>query len=143
MRLTIRTNIAMRALMYCAVNQDKIVRRADIAQACNASENHLAQVVNVLNHAGFLRTTRGRNGGIMLGRPADQISVGKVFRLLEAGVPFAECMQGAENACPLTDCCRLQRAICTALEAFYAELDKVTLDDLVSNNLGLEDLLTA
>lgn len=141
MRLTTRTNIAMRALMYCAVNQDKIVRKSDIATACNTSENHMAQVINALSHAGFLSTARGRNGGVMLGAPAETISVGKVFRTLEAGVPFAECFSQDKNTCPLADCCRLKGVLCEALNAFYTALDKVTLADLTENNCMLETTL--
>lgn len=141
MRLTTRTNIAMRALMYCAVNQDKIVRKSDIATACNTSENHMAQVINALSHAGFLSTARGRNGGVMLGAPAETISVGKVFRTLEAGVPFAECFNQDKNTCPLTDCCRLKGVLCEALNAFYGVLDRVKLTDLTENNCMLESTL--
>ena len=32
MRLTTRTNLAMRTLMFCAVNPDRVVRKAEIAQ---------------------------------------------------------------------------------------------------------------
>ena len=39
MRLTVRTNLAMRALMFCAINADRTVRKAEIAAACNSSEN--------------------------------------------------------------------------------------------------------
>lgn len=56
MRLTTRTNLAMRVLMFCAVNPEKIVRKHEIADACNASENHLAQVVNTLAQRGFIAT---------------------------------------------------------------------------------------
>jgi Rrf2 family transcriptional regulator, nitric oxide-sensitive transcriptional repressor len=143
MRLTTRTNIAMRALMYCAVNQDKIVRKSDIATACNTSENHMAQVINALSHAGFLSTARGRNGGVMLGAPAETISVGKVFRTLEAGVPFAECFNQDKNTCPLADCCRLKGVLCEALNAFYGVLDRVKLTDLTENNCMLETTLAS
>lgn len=141
MRLTIRTNLAMRTLMYCAVNQDRIVRKSDVAAACNASENHLGVVINMLGQTGFIETTRGRNGGIRLKPAPEALSVGKVFRVFEADVPFAECFAGAENHCPLSDSCKLRSVLCEALEAFYGTLDKVTLADLVAGNSGLETLL--
>jgi len=143
MRLTTRTNLAMRTLMYCAVNPGKTVRKADIAAACNASENHLAQVIHLLGVKGFLQTQRGRSGGLMLARPAAEITVGAVFRTLEADVPFAECFSTAGNACPLTGCCRLRCVLADALEGFYARLDAITLTELVSDNTALKDLLHA
>lgn len=142
MRLTIRTNLAARVLMCCASNDGRTLRSADIADACNASGNHLAQVINHLQIHGFVATQRGRTGGLQLARPAQDISIGAVFRLFESGVPFAECFNPQTNTCPLIADCRLRSYIARAVEAFYAELDSVTLQDLVQNNCGLMQLLT-
>lgn len=142
MRLTMRTNLAMRTLMFCAVNTGRTVRKHEVAEQCNASENHLAQVINTLAQMGFITTVRGRNGGLKLGRPADRIRVGEVAREFETPVPFAECFASETNTCPLTGNCRLQVALEAALEAFYAALDRVSLADLVDSNDGLHQLLS-
>lgn len=141
MRLTTRTNLAMRTLMFCAVNPGRVVRKTEVATACNASENHLAQVIHLLAQTGFLRTLRGRSGGLMLGRPAEEIRVGAVFRTFEGVLPFTECFAGGDNSCPLVACCRLKCALAEAVEAFYAALDRVSVQDLVSGNCELEGLL--
>ena len=141
MRLTTRTNLAMRVLMFCAVNPGRIVRKHEIAEACNASENHLAQIVNTLGQLGFVETLRGRAGGMQLARTTDAIRVGEVFRAFETGVPFAECFDAEHNTCPLSGCCRLRQALAAALEAFYAALDELTLTELVEGNTQLEHLL--
>lgn len=141
MRLTTRTNLAMRALMFCAVNPDLTVRKSDIASACNASLNHLGLVINLLAQSGFVETTRGRNGGVRLARPAAEISVGAVFRQLESEVPFAECFARDDNTCPLAACCKLSGVLCKALDAFYGVLDDVTLADLTRDNFDLHTLL--
>ena len=109
---------------------------------CNASENHLAQVINQLGQLGFLRTQRGRNGGLMLGRPATEIHIGDVFRSLEASVPLAECFADVDNTCPLTEACRLRLALADAAEAFFAHLDQVSLDSLVCGNDRLLEILS-
>lgn len=141
MRLTIRTNLAMRALMYCAVNRDRYVRKHEIAMACNASENHLAQVINALANLNFVDTQRGRSGGMRLARPAEQITVGQVFRAFESPLPFSECFDPAANQCPLTGGCRLKGVLERALEAFYSTLDAVTLAELCAQNGRLETIL--
>lgn len=141
MRLTIRTNLAMRTLMFCAVNAGRTVRKHEVAEACNASENHLAQVIHLLAQKKFLRTVRGRSGGLTLGRPAETITVGEVFREFESVLPFTECSEGAENRCPLVGACRLKCVLDDALRAFYAELDRVSVADLVSGNCELQTLL--
>ena len=141
MRLTTRTSLALRTLMVCAVNPDRIVRKTDVATAINASENHLAQVVNQLGQAGYITTLRGRHGGFSLTRPAREISVGAVFRTFEAELPFIECM-ARDNTCPLKGVCRMSGHLAAAVEAFYATLDPLMLGDLVDCNEGLESILS-
>lgn len=141
MRLTTRTNLAMRTLMFCAVNPDKIVRKHEVAEACNASENHLAQVIHLLAQKGYLHTQRGRSGGLSLGRRAEDIRVGEVFRSFEAVLPLMECFSETENHCPLTGACRLKCALAEALDAFYAKLDGISIADLVVGNTELNALL--
>ncbi|SDO37705.1 transcriptional regulator, BadM/Rrf2 family [Lutimaribacter pacificus] len=141
MRITKRTNLAIRVLMFCGANAGRLVTKSEVSDRCNTSENHLAQVINQLGQLGYLHTQRGRNGGITLGRPMDEIVIGDVFRQIEAGVPLAECFADVDNTCPLVDACRLRLAIADAAEAFYAHLDQVRLDALVCGNEGLLDIL--
>ena len=141
MRITKRTNIAIRLLMYCAANPDRLVTKAEIASCCNISENHLAQVINQLSQLDFLATQRGRNGGMSLARSANEIRIGDVFRHIEGGLPLAECFADADNTCPLSSACRLKVALADAAAAFYASLDNITLDSLICDNLDLMKLL--
>lgn len=141
MRITKRSNIAMRVLMFCALHRERLVTKAEIAARCNTSESHLAQVINQLAQSGYLDTQRGRNGGIRLARPAARISVGEVVRLIEADAPLVECFADVDNTCPLTAACRLRDALNEAAQAFYGRLDRVTLDTLVCENAPLAALL--
>lgn len=143
MRLTMRTDLAMRALMYCAHRHPELLRKTDIARACDVNENHLAQVIHALGLRGFLSTRRGRQGGVTLARPADQISVGAVFRALEADVPFADCFEAEGGDCPLRAVCGLRCLLSRAVAAFYATLDEVTLADLLQEQTGLDQLFFA
>ncbi|SUZ30290.1 HTH-type transcriptional repressor NsrR [Roseibaca ekhonensis] len=141
MRLTTRTNLALRVLMTCGINSGAKLRTADIAERCNASVHHLLQVVHTLQEHGFVDTLRGRGGGLRLARDSGEISIGEVFRIFESGTPFAECFSEEGNTCPLVSACRLRNYLTRALDAFYHELDMITLRDLVRGNCGLHELL--
>lgn len=141
MRITKRTNIAIRLLMYCATNTGRLVTKAEIARCCNVSENHLAQVTNQLSQLNYLHTQRGRNGGMELGMPADQIRIGEVFRQVEGTVPSSECFADRDGSCPLISACRLRLALADAAQAFYAHLDDITLDGLICDNFELKAIL--
>ncbi|SIN78110.1 RrF2 family transcriptional regulator [Vannielia litorea] len=140
MRLTTRTDLAMRVLMFCATRRGRLHRSIDIALACNVSVNHLMQVVPVLHRLGYVVATRGRSGGVELAARPEALRVGEVFRHFEAQLPFNECFSEGGNTCPLTPCCRMRPALAAAVEAFYAALDEVSLADLVADNSGLESL---
>lgn len=142
MRITKRTNIAMRLLMFCAVNNARLVTKTEIAECCNISESHLAQIVSRLSQLGFVHTRRGRTGGITLARPAAAIRVGEVVRRLETDMPVTQCLADADNTCPLVRACRLRVALSDAVEAFYAQLDTVTLETLVCDNTALFTLFS-
>lgn len=141
MRLTVKTNLAMRVLMACAVNKGRLMRKHDLARTVNASEAHLAVVINQLSKLGFIKTTRGRAGGLALLLEPRDISVGTVFRLFEGDAPMAECFNPSNNTCPLASCCRLNGEIRSALDAFFSTLDRVTLAELVDRNTDLERIL--
>lgn len=143
MRITKRTNIAMRVLMYCAAHPERLVTKSEIAAKCNTSESHLAQVINRLAQLEYLRTQRGRLGGITLGRAPGDIVIGDVFRDLEEHVETEECFADRDGTCPLTRACRLRLAVADAAEAFFAHLDAFTLDALTCGNTALFALFDA
>ena len=91
MRITKRTNIAVRLLMYCAAHPERLVTKSEIAEVCNISENHLAQVINQLSQLNYLSTQRGPQWGHDRWRVRpDEIRVGAVFRDVEGNI--ADCL---------------------------------------------------
>ncbi|WP_375672447.1 Rrf2 family transcriptional regulator, partial [Bartonella sp. AA16SXTY] len=83
MRLTKQTNYALRILMYCADNQESLSRIPEIAKAYAVSELFLFKILQPLVEAGFVKTVRGRNGGVKLAKPAAEISVADVVKVTE------------------------------------------------------------
>ena len=141
MHLTIRSNHAMRLLMYCALNHGRVAPVAEIARACNMSEAHLGKIANTLAGLGFVETLRGRGGGVRLARAPEQILVGAVVRRTEMGPCLTECLDPETNTCPLTAACRFRTILGRALEAFLNVLDGYTLADLVVGGDELRQLM--
>ncbi len=123
--------------MYCAATPDRLVTKNEVAEVCEISVNHLAQVINQLSQLGFLKTHRGRSGGISLARPAEEITIGEVFRALEGETLNHPCFADPGNCCPLHVMCRLRVALQDAAQAFFASLDGITLDELIRDNFQL------
>jgi Rrf2 family nitric oxide-sensitive transcriptional repressor len=80
---------------------------------------------------GYLITSRGRGGGLRLGRPASEIVIGEVVRKTESDFSMVECFQDGISRCALMPSCRLKNVLADALKAFFEKLDSVTLADLM------------
>ncbi|MDP5052477.1 MAG: Rrf2 family transcriptional regulator [Congregibacter sp.] len=140
-RLTAYTNYSMRILMYCAVHPGQLVRIADVATSFDISKAHLLKSARHLGQLGYLSTLRGRSGGIQLGMAPERINVGQVIRKLEDSGEFVECFNLETNSCPIVGACKLTGVFRKGLEAFYRELDAVTLADLVGNGTRIRGQL--
>ena len=81
-----------------------------------------AKVAQALVRTGFIRSLRGRNGGVALARSPADITVGEVVRALEPGMRMADC-----GACELRPGCETSSVLAEALAAFMAVLNKTTL----------------
>ena len=140
MRLTKQTNYAIRMMMYCDSNTG-LSRVNSIANFYNLSEQFLLKILQVLTKAGFVESVRGRNGGIRLARPADEICLGEVVRATEENFALAECFEAGDTDCPLLNSCGMNKALLEALQAFFNVLDSYTLADLTNSERNLHVLL--
>ncbi|MCB8837553.1 iron-responsive transcriptional regulator RirA [Aurantimonas sp. VKM B-3413] len=149
MRLTRQTNYAIRILMYCAANGDRLSRIREIAAAYAASELFLFKILQPLVEVGMVETLRGRNGGIRLAKPAETITLKDVVQATEESFALAECFETGAVDCPLIDNCGLNAALREALDAFMNALGQYSIADLVADSgfmrrrLGLTGVETA
>lgn len=141
MRLTRQTNYAIRILMYCAANDGRLSRIPEIAAAYSVSELFLFKILQPLVEHKLVETVRGRNGGVRLGRPADQITLFDVVRVTEENFAMAECFEKDASDCPLIDSCSLNSALSKALGAFFEVLEGYSIQDLVKARPHMRDLL--
>jgi Rrf2 family transcriptional regulator, iron-responsive regulator len=141
MRLTRQTNYAVRILMYCAANPDRLSRIPEIAAAYSVSELFLFKILQPLVENGLIATVRGRNGGVKLGRAADRITLFDVVRVTEENFAMAECFENDATECPLVDSCALNEALRKALGAFFEVLESYSIDDLVKARPNVRALL--
>jgi Rrf2 family nitric oxide-sensitive transcriptional repressor len=132
MQLTKHTDYALRVLMYLAYKGEALATIKEISDTYRVSENHLMKVVNRLARYGYVATVRGKGGGLTLARSPELINVGQVVRDTEETQYVVECLaQGYGGDCAITPTCKLKGILSDAQKAFFAELDRYTLKDLV------------
>ncbi|WP_342388937.1 RrF2 family transcriptional regulator [Salinicoccus bachuensis] len=129
MKLTLYTDYSLRVLMYLSMREEEKVQIDEIAGYYNISRNHLTKVVHHLSKLGYVKTVRGRGGGIMLNYKPEALNIGEVVRQTEDNFHMAECFSEG-NECVLTPVCGLRFVLNDALKAYLEVLDKYTLQDI-------------
>ncbi|MCH5203875.1 MAG: Rrf2 family transcriptional regulator [Oscillospiraceae bacterium] len=84
MKISTKGRYALRMLIDLADHQnDGYVALKDIANRQGISKKYLEQIVPILNKNKILKTNRGFQGGYMLAKAPNKLSVGDVLRLTE------------------------------------------------------------
>jgi len=141
--LTRFTDNALRCLTFLALEPDRDVTVGEVARRLAMSEDHLFKVVARLSQLGYVETVRGRAGGMHLASAPEKIVIGAVVRATEESFALVECFSPDTNQCPIAPSCVLAGTLDKALRAFLAELDAITLADLVVPRRKLAKLLIA
>ena len=137
MQLTRYTDYSVRVLMYLGLQPDRLVTISEMAGLYEISRNHLVKVVHNLSRTGYIKTVRGKGGGMRLGRPATDINIGELVRRTENDVEIINC---AALECRLQSACGLRTALDRARDAFVEVLDGYTLADLIVDRAALAPL---
>jgi len=131
MQLTLHTDFSLRVLIYLAEKGDTLATISEVASFYDISRNHLVKVVHHLAGAGFIKTTRGKNGGMRLARLPEEISVGDVVRKMEPNFDIVECFNAENRACTVAPLCALKGVLHQASNEFLSLLDSYTLADAI------------
>lgn len=134
MKLTQYTDYSLRVLMYLGSRPSEKVQIDEIANFYHISKNHLMKVVHHLATLGYIKTMRGRGGGIMLNYKPHELKLGDIVRHTEDNFHMAECFR-PDNACVLTEVCGLTPILGSALNAYLNTLDQYTLEDIIPKAL--------
>lgn len=132
MRLSVHTDYSLRTLMYLAAN-DGHHSIAEISASYGISKNHLMKVAQRLAAEGFVKSVRGRNGGLFLSQPADQINIGHVVRTMEDMGSFVSCFDDSGRSCVVHPVCGLRHVFSDAIESFLRHLDDYSIADVIGD----------
>nr|WP_302596399.1 Rrf2 family transcriptional regulator [uncultured Cellulosilyticum sp.] len=91
MKISTKARYGLRALIDLAVHTTgEQVPLAYIAARQELSVNYLEQVFSLLKKAGIVRSVKGSQGGYILVKRPDEITVGQVIRAIEGEISIVE-----------------------------------------------------
>lgn len=134
MQLTKHTDYAFRVLIYLAMQPDnQLATIQEIATYFDISRSHMMKIVQKLVNAGFVDSTRGKQGGIKLGQATQEINLRTIIDLMEATLKPVDC---TSQPCRLNPGCSLKTILFTGQQQYMDYIGQYTLADLVKETNG-------
>lgn len=132
MKFSAKTRYASRILLELAKNDTSSpMSAATLSEFTGVSVQFVEQILKPLKQNGLTSSVRGAAGGHKLGKPASDISLGEVVKLMEGGIQLSVCCGEKANDCPRKDNCLIRRAWLQVSHTLEQELGSITLDSLL------------
>jgi len=133
MPISQKSQYAVRAVFELAKRQgDGAIRIGDIAEAQAIPQRFLENILNHLKGGGFVESIRGKEGGYLLARSAEDLSVGEILRFVEGPLSPVNCrVKSSKNSCVMYGRCPFNSLWKRAEKALEAVYDGTTFRELV------------
>jgi Rrf2 family cysteine metabolism transcriptional repressor len=91
MKLTTKSEYSLLALIYMARNEKNgFMKIEEICSKCDIPKKYLELLFMILRQNGYIKTKRGTSGGYKLAKPASEISVAEIIRLMDGALAATE-----------------------------------------------------
>lgn len=133
MRITEQTRYALRVLAACAQRYPNRIKVSDLSRETGITEFNIFKLMKTIARNGLVETTRGNVGGVRLALPPEQISIGRVVRMLEPRFQTcgpAELFQNEGDEAGAIDA-SIRSALGSGIHAFLRELDGRSISELI------------
>ena len=144
MKLSTKMRYSARAMLDLALNYEKgVVSVREIAARQQVSPKYLEYLLTSLRAAGLVRSVRGAQGGHMLTRHPNQISLREIYNAFEGTEGLVECTTSPE-ICARADGCVTLEIWFKCYAACMEILESTTLEDLarrVRNKQGASAMI--
>ena len=129
---------ALRVVVHLASLKGKLATIPQIAAATRAPVGYLAKVIKSLSRANVLISHRGKHGGSILARPAEEITVLQVIAAVDPIQRIKTCPLGI--ASHGTNLCSLHRRLDDAIAMVEDTLHRSTIAEMVAQSGGSSPL---
>src|SRR3954463_5928874 len=143
MKLSVRGEYALRALLVLGLNYDQpVVRIQTISDQQNIPKRFLEQILNDLKSAGVVQSKRGVSGGYRLARSPEEITLASIIRHVEGALAPVSCVSERfyeKCSCPDESRCAIRSVMKQVRAAVVQIAERVTIADLCERSRELQD----
>ena len=139
LRINRQTDYAVRVVLALAQRGEGTrISSADIQKEMLIPKAFMVRIVAQLSREGLVNAFPGRDGGLMLPRPASQITLKDVVEVFEGTGLLSECMQvKGEDDCPFQSNCLVRSKWGRVQLAMMREMASITFESLANESLGI------
>ncbi len=111
-----------------------VVPLKTITASQGISESYLEQLMGQMRKAGLVKSVRGAQGGYMLARSPEEITIGEIITVTEGPIALVDCLlTGAEDSeqfCEKAGECATRNIWAKVCSSISSVLNAITLEDL-------------
>lgn len=129
-----KTKYGLKALSYLAKQEPNCpISILEIANTQQISQKFLEAILLDLKKRGFLGSKKGKGGGYYLLKPASEISIASVIRVLEGPIAWLPCVSlnyyEKCNDCTNEEACSLNRMMIEVRDSILQVVENKSLKD--------------
>ena len=142
-RINRQTDYAIRLILYLAQQkEDTRVSTAEVRREMQIPPALAQRIVADLARGEFILTYPGRDGGLVLARPAQEINLRQIVEHFEGKFFISDCLVDKGN-CPFDNKCPVRLRWTRLQSQIVLELEQITFKDLAQDALSSNDLFPA
>ncbi|HMQ04678.1 MAG TPA: Rrf2 family transcriptional regulator [Pyrinomonadaceae bacterium] len=141
MKISAQEEYGLRCLVQLAnLKELETLTLPQIAEREGISTANAGKLMWLLNKAGFVNSTRGTKGGYFLARPAGDIYLNEIIKVLDEDVLSSHCdsYTGVRDSCVHHGDCGIRPVIVGLHEIVENALSRITLAQLVGNEKSVD-----
>jgi Rrf2 family protein len=145
MKISSQEEYGLRCLVQLAraAAEGESLTLAQVAEREGLSVANAGKLLWILNKAGIVQSQRGTKGGYSLARPASEIRLHEVIRILDTDTvdSFCKTHAGVMDVCVHTSDCGIRPVIVGLHEVVQKALSEITLAQLVGSEAKVDATL--
>ncbi|MFN6962596.1 MAG: RrF2 family transcriptional regulator [Pyrinomonadaceae bacterium] len=143
MKISAQEEYGLRCLLQLAsLKEGESLTLPQIADREGISAANAGKLMWILNKAGFVQSTRGTKGGYQLARPAAEIRLNEIIKVLDEDVLSKHCESytGVLEKCVHKGDCGIRSVIVGLHEIVEHALSQITLAQIVGNERSVDEM---
>lgn len=141
-RINRQTDYAIRLILYLAQQEEGTrVSTAEVRREMQIPPALAQRIVADLARGEFIQTFPGRDGGLVLARPAEKINLRQIVEHFEGKFFISDCLVDKGN-CPFDNKCPVRFRWVKLQSQIVLELEQITFSDLAQDALSVGQLFS-